>query len=80
MKSIAAPLAISTLYLVVFTVISSLEADWSLRWTLMLFSLSPLPVLWLVWRVLRDHWNPPSGPTTFYLDRPDLGPHSSDQP
>jgi hypothetical protein len=77
MKSLSLPLAFSTIYLVIFTLVAGLEVDWSIRVALMMFSLSPLPVLWLVWRVLRDAWSPPEGPPTFYLDRPDLGPHNT---
>lgn len=52
MKRIIAPIFIATLYLVLYVIIAELDA--TTRITLMLFSLSPIPVLWMVYKVLRD--------------------------
>lgn len=52
MKRIIAPLFITTLYLIIYVV--SAELDTTTRFTLFLFSLSPVPVIWMVYKVLRD--------------------------
>ena len=46
------PIAITTAYVIVY--VCTIHLDESLRLPILLFSLSPIPVLWMVWRVLRD--------------------------
>lgn len=52
MEKIKWPILLATVYLVVYTATAQLDA--AIRWTILLFSLSPIPVIWMVWRVLRD--------------------------
>lgn len=52
MEKIKTPILLSTLY--VFVYLAACELDESLRLPVFLFSLSPLPVIWMVYRVLRD--------------------------
>jgi hypothetical protein len=52
MEKIKAPILLTSLY--VFIYLLACELDESLRLAIMLFSLSPLPVIWMVYRVLRD--------------------------
>lgn len=54
MKSIKYPILIATAYLVVYVVLMSIHMEWTLRLGLFLFSLSPIPVIWMVYRVLKD--------------------------
>ena len=51
MKNIKIPVFVTTLYLFVYAIISQVPETY--RLTLLLFSISPLPVLWMVYRVLR---------------------------
>ena len=46
------PIYLTTLYLIVY--VFACEFDSTVRLAIMLFSLSPLPVIWMVYRVLRD--------------------------
>lgn len=52
MEKIKTPILLTTLY--VFVYLAVCELDPTARWAIMLFSLSPLPVIWMVYRVLRD--------------------------
>ncbi len=52
MEKIKAPILLTTLYVFIYLLVC--ELDESLRLAIMLFSLSPLPVIWMVYRVLRD--------------------------
>jgi len=52
MEKIKWPILLATGYLLLYTATAQLEA--AIQWTILLFSLSPLPVIWMVWRVLRD--------------------------
>jgi hypothetical protein len=52
MEKIKTPILLTTLY--VFVYLAVCELDESLRLAIFLFSLSPLPVIWMVYRVLRD--------------------------
>jgi hypothetical protein len=52
MEKIKAPILIATIYLFVYAITAQFETN--IQLTIMLFSLSPLPVIWMVWRVLRD--------------------------
>lgn len=53
MKSIKYPIIIATAYLVIYTVLISVHMEWTLRLGLFLFSLSPFPVIWMVYSVLK---------------------------
>ena len=52
MEKIKMPIAITTAYVILY--VSTIHLDDSLRLPILLFSLSPIPVFWMVWRVLRD--------------------------
>ena len=52
MEKIKTPILLTTLY--VFVYLAVCELDPTARWAIMLFSLSPVPVIWMVYRVLRD--------------------------
>ncbi len=52
MEKIKTPIFLTTLYVFIYLMVC--ELDPTARWAIMLFSLSPLPVLWMVYRVLRD--------------------------
>jgi len=52
MKRIITPIFVATLYLLIYMI--SAELDTTTRFTLFLFSLSPIPVIWMVYKVLRD--------------------------
>jgi hypothetical protein len=52
MEKIKLPIIIATIYLAIYVVTASY--DTTTRLTIFLFSLSPLPVIWMVWRVLHD--------------------------
>ena len=70
MNSIGFPILISSLYLVVYTALACMPFDLSIRLAVFMFSLSPLPVIWLVWKVLRDKYNYPGQfEKQFYRDR-----------
>ena len=71
METLQRPLILTTVYLLVYAAVSQVTTDVGWRLTLMLFSLSPLPVLWLVWRVLRDDYAAPhTFDERFYADGP----------
>ncbi len=52
MEKIKLPILLTTLYLFIFVVISTFDALMAL--TFLLVSLSPVPIIWMVYRVLRD--------------------------
>jgi hypothetical protein len=52
MEKVKLPIIIATIYLVVFVFISMF--DRAMAVTMLLMSLSPLPIIWMVYRVLRD--------------------------
>lgn len=52
MDKIKTPILLTTLYVFIYLMVC--ELDTTARWAIMLFSLSPLPVLWMVYRVLKD--------------------------
>ena len=52
MEKIRLPIIFTTIYVIVYLL--TIGIDPTLRWAIILFSLSPIPVLWMVWRVLRD--------------------------
>jgi hypothetical protein len=52
MEKIKTPILLTTLYVFIYLMVC--ELDTTARWAIMLFSLSPLPVIWMVYRVLRD--------------------------
>ena len=65
MEKIRIPILLSTLYLLIYTLSTALAIP------LAFFSLSPVVVIWLVWKVLRD--GEPSELTfeeAFYEDHP----------
>lgn len=52
MEKIKLPIIFTTVYLFIFVVISTFDALLAL--TFLLVSLSPIPIIWMVYRVLRD--------------------------
>jgi hypothetical protein len=52
MEKIKLPIIVTTVYLAIYAATAQMES--AIRLTILLFSLSPLPVIWMVWRVLRD--------------------------
>ncbi|MCH8546160.1 MAG: hypothetical protein LAT54_05460 [Cryomorphaceae bacterium] len=52
MEKIKLPIILTTIYLFLFVVISTFDALLAL--TFLLVSLSPIPIIWMVYRVLRD--------------------------
>jgi hypothetical protein len=52
MEKIKTPIFLTTLYVFIYLMVC--ELDSTAQWAIMLFSLSPLPVIWMVYRVLRD--------------------------
>ena len=69
MEKIRIPILLSTLYLLIYTLSTALPIHLAIP--LAFFSLSPVVVIWLVWKVLRD--GEPSELTfeeAFYEDHP----------
>jgi hypothetical protein len=58
MEKIKTPIFLTTLYVFIYLMVC--ELDRTAQWAIMLFSLSPLPVIWMVYRVLRDGTPQPS--------------------
>lgn len=54
MKSVGTAIIVSFVYLLIYVLLAQLPFDWSTRLVMFMFSLSPIPVLWLVWRILKD--------------------------
>jgi predicted signal transduction protein with EAL and GGDEF domain len=52
MEKIKLPIMIATAYLVVFVITLSFSSILAI--SMLLVSLSPLPIIWMVYRVLRD--------------------------
>jgi hypothetical protein len=78
MEKIKTPILLTTLY--VFVYLAVCELDESLRLAIFLFSLSPLPLIWMVYRVLRD--GQPSAYTfkdKFYEDHDYVRTHATEQ-
>ncbi|MDX5405101.1 MAG: hypothetical protein LPK46_03145 [Bacteroidota bacterium] len=54
MEKVKLPVFVASFYLLIYAFLAQIPFDWSIRLALMMFSLSPLPVIWMVIRVLRD--------------------------
>ncbi|MCH8554236.1 MAG: hypothetical protein LAT76_03700 [Schleiferiaceae bacterium] len=52
MEKIKLPIILATVYLFIYMITATIPGQE--RWVVFLFSLSPLPVIWMVWRVLRE--------------------------
>ena len=54
MKKIVLPIYLVTALLVLLTIFSQIDAGWAAKLVITVTSLSPLPIIWMVLRVLKD--------------------------
>lgn len=54
MKKIVLPIYLVTILLVLLTIFSQINTGWAAKVVILVTSLSPIPLIWMVLRVLQD--------------------------